>query len=71
MQVLPEILRASIQPKATFHKTGRRGLDCCIALDILAEISKVAHYQPLGNESSLAAPPPENLVKPPFWRVSP
>jgi hypothetical protein len=43
-QVLREILRVSIQPKTTFHKTGRRCLDCCITLDILAEIFKVAHY---------------------------
>jgi len=44
-QVLPEILRVSIQPKTTFHKTGRRGLDCCVTLDILAEVFKVAHYR--------------------------
>jgi hypothetical protein len=43
-QVLPEVLRISIQPKNTFHKTGRRGLDCCLALDILDQNYKVAHY---------------------------
>lgn len=43
-QVLPEVLRISIQPKTTFHKTGRRGLDCCLALDVLAQNSKLAEY---------------------------
>jgi hypothetical protein len=38
-QVLPEVLRISIQPKTTFHKTGGRGLDLlsrsgCFALGI-------------------------------------
>ena len=41
-QALPETLRVSIQLKTTFHKTRRRDLDCCVALDILAEIFKVA-----------------------------
>jgi hypothetical protein len=44
IQVLPEALRISIQPETTFHKTGRRGLDCCLALDVLAENSKLAEY---------------------------
>jgi hypothetical protein len=46
-QALPKVLRFSIQPKTTFHKTGRRGLDCSRALDFLAENFKVAHYRRL------------------------
>ena len=39
-QILPEDLRISIQPKTTFHKTGRRGLDCCRALDVLGKVAR-------------------------------
>jgi hypothetical protein len=42
-QVLSGTLRVSNRPEAIFHKTGRRCLDCCLALDVLAEgNSKVA-----------------------------
>ncbi len=53
-QVLSGAVRVSIQPEATFHKTGRRGLDCCLALDILAKRNpKVAHYPELGRGAAL------------------
>jgi hypothetical protein len=43
-QALPEVLRFSIQPKNTFHKTGGLRLDSCRVLDFLADNFKVAHY---------------------------
>ena len=33
-QVLSGALRVSIRPETIFHKTGRRCLDCCFALDV-------------------------------------
>ena len=38
-QVLSGALRISIRPETIFHKTGWRCLDCCLALDVEAQVT--------------------------------